>query len=84
MIIVDYDGVCPICGSKDGIIIRGKDRRYRNLCVVMGCPAMYRPSPAVGFDSEEDCRNPFDTEYLKSGTVSVQEYIAGNLGGDGE
>lgn len=85
--ITGYDGVCPICGSRDGTIIFGQDGRYRNICRVMGCPAMYCPSPAVGFDSADDCRNPFETEYLKSGEVTVENYIYGkkeDSHGDGE
>ena len=72
-----YDGKCPICGSGDGLIIEGKDGRFRNMCRVMGCPLWYKLAPAVGFDTEDDCRNPFETEYLKHGTVTVGEYMAG-------
>lgn len=82
--IVNYDGVCPICGSVDGTIIRGKDGRYRNMCRFMGCPAMYHHAPAVGFDTEDDCRHPFDTSYLKDGTVTVQEYLTGKTDSDKE
>lgn len=71
---VDYDGKCPLCGSSDGTIIRGADGKYRNMCRVMGCPAFYLPAPAVGFDSPDDCRNPFETEYVKKG-VLVSEYL---------
>lgn len=70
--IVGYDGACPICYSGDGTIIKGEDGRFRNMCRVMGCPAMYVHAPAVGFDTAEDCRNPFDTDYLKSGSVTVE------------
>lgn len=77
MSIVNYDGVCPICGSVDGMIIQGKDGRYRNMCRVNGCPAKYLPAPAVGFAAEDDCRKPFDTDYLKGGNVTYQEYLTG-------
>ena len=82
--VVGYDGVCPICGSSDGMIINGKDGKYRTMCRVMGCPAWYKPSPYIGFASEEDCRNPFDTEYLKDGTVSVADYVLGEKQEDGD
>lgn len=72
-----YDGECPVCGSRDGTIIQGADGRFRNMCRVMGCPCYYRPCPAVGFDTADDCRHPFETEYLKPGTVSIGEYING-------
>lgn len=75
--IVDFDGVCPVCCSIDGMIIRGKDGKYRTMCRVMGCYARYKPCPIIGFDSIEDCRNPFDSKYLKDGTVSVEEYVSG-------
>jgi hypothetical protein len=75
--IVGFDGVCPVCGSMDGMIIHGKDGKYRTMCRVMGCPAWYKLCPIIGFDAIEDCRNPFDSEYLKDGTVSVEEYISG-------
>lgn len=71
---VGYDGKCPLCGSSDGTIIQGPDGKYRNLCRVMGCPGFYRPAPAVGFDKADDCRNPFETEYVKNG-VRVSEYL---------
>lgn len=73
---VGYDGKCPLCGSTDGTILQGADGRYRNMCRVMGCPAFYRPTPAVGFDSADDCRNPFESEYVKRG-VRVSEYLNG-------
>lgn len=72
-----YDGMCPACGSGDGIIIQGKDGRFRNFCRVMGCPLMYLPAPAVGFDTADDCRNPFETAYLADGSVSIREYKTG-------
>lgn len=72
-----FDGVCPVCGSIDGMIIHGNDGKYRTMCRVMGCAAWYKPCPQIGFDTEEDCRNPFDSEYLKDGTVSVAEYVLG-------
>lgn len=75
--IVAFDGHCPVCGSRDGLIVQGPDGRFRNVCRVMRCPLMYIPAPAVGFDTADDCRNPFETEYLKSGTVSVGEYKTG-------
>lgn len=72
-----YDGKCPICGSGDGLIIEGLDGRFRNLCRNINCPLFYKPVPAVGFDTADDCRNPFETEYLKHGTVTVGEYMSG-------
>ena len=74
--IVDYNGVCPICGSSDGMIVKGKDGLYRNICRVMGCDAHYHPAPAIGFKTEDDCRHPFDTDYLK-GDVTIGEYLTG-------
>ena len=76
-IIAGYDGECPVCGSKDCTIIRSADGRFRNMCRFLNCPAYYHPAPAVGFDNADDCRQPFDSEYLKPGTVSVGEYIFG-------
>ena len=72
-----YDGKCPVCGSSDGTIIQGIDGRFRNMCRFMGCPLFYWPAPAVGFDTADDCRNPFETEYLAKGTVTVGEYKTG-------
>lgn len=72
-----YEGKCPLCGSGDGTIIEGPDGRFRNICRVRGCPLWYKPAPAVGFDTADDCRNPFETEYLKHGTVTVGEYMTG-------
>ena len=72
-----YDGRCPVCGSSDGTIIQGRDRRFRNICRVMGCPLYYTPAPGVGFDTADDCRHPFETEYLNARPVSIQEYITG-------
>lgn len=80
--IVNYNGVCPICGSIDGTIVLCEDGRYRNMCRVMGCPAHYQHAPYVGFDTEDDCRHPFDTDYLKSENVTIGEYITGTMGGD--
>ena len=78
-IIVDYVGVCVVCGSMDGMVVKGKDGRFRNMCRVMGCPCWMRPAPAVGFDSIEDCREPWETEYLKSANdaMTVAEYLSG-------
>ena len=75
--IVGYEGRCPICGSSDGIIVKGEDSLYRNVCRVLGCPCYYKPAPAEGFTFKEDCENPFETDYLKSGTVTVGEYLNG-------
>ena len=72
-----HDGRCPVCGSGDGTIIKGADGRFRNMCRVMGCPLFYCPAPAIGFDTADDCRDPFETEYLKAGTVTVEEYKTG-------
>lgn len=73
--VVGFDGVCPLCGSSDGMIIRGNDGRYRNMCRVMGCSAWYIPSPVVGFEKENDCRDPFESEYLKTETITIGDYI---------
>lgn len=75
--VVGFDGVCPVCGSKDGMIILFGDGKFRTICRVIECPVWYKPSPLIGFDSKEDCQNPFDSEYLKDGTVSVGEYVYG-------
>lgn len=75
--IVAYNGVCPICGSTDGTIFRGEDGRFRNICRVLGCPAHYKHAPYVGYDTEDDCRHPFESNYLKDGTVTFAEYLMG-------
>lgn len=74
--IMGYDGVCPVCGSKDGMIVHASkgDGKYRNMCRVMGCPAFYMPSPIVGFDTVEDCRNPFESALFKAGPMTVGQY----------
>ena len=73
-----YDGKCPICGSTDGMIGKGHDGKFRNMCRVMGCPAFYRPAPAVGFDTIEECRDPWSSTYLKDReTMSAYEYLTG-------
>ena len=74
--IVRYDGVCPICGSQDGMVIKGADGKYRNICRVMGCPAMYRSAPFAGFDSPDEAVNPWETALVKS-EITVGEYITG-------
>lgn len=76
--IVSFNGVCPLCGSSDGMIIRGNDGRYRNICRVFRCKAWYIPAPATGFEKESDCRRPFASEYLTSETVTVREYLFGH------
>ena len=77
--IVGYNGQCPICGSIDGMIIEGKDGRFRNICRVINCPCGMLPAPAVGFDSKEDCGDPWETEYMKNanGTMTIGEYVKG-------
>lgn len=75
--IVGYEGCCPVCGSSDGMIVQGKDGKYRNICRFLNCRCFYTPAPAVGFDTKEDCENPYETEYLKSGTVTAGEYLNG-------
>lgn len=72
-----FDGVCPICGSFDGMILRGQDFKYRTMCRMFECPARYKPLPHIGFNTIEECRNPFESEYLKDGNVTVEEYIFG-------
>lgn len=73
--IVGYEGCCPVCGSSDGMIVKGTDGKYRNICRVINCRCYYIPAPEVGFDKKEDCENPYETDYLKAGTVTVGEYI---------
>lgn len=73
-IFVRFDGVCPLCGSRDGTVVKGEDGRYRNMCRVMGCPAMYKPLPPVGYDSAEDAHNPFESAVIKKGML-VSEYL---------
>lgn len=77
--IAGYNGRCPICGSGDGMIIRGKDDRFRNVCRVMGCPFFMCPTPAVGFESAEDCVDPRVTKYFKN--VTIKEYKTGKKEG---
>ena len=74
--IVDYHGVCPVCGSSDGMIVKGNDGKFRTMCRNLSCPLWMAPAPAVGFDSEGDCREPFETEYLQ-GDVTIHEYKTG-------
>lgn len=73
---INYDGVCPICGSRDGIIVLGDDGKYRNICRVFNCFAHYIPTPSIGFENENDCRNPLETSLVKNG-ISYEEYIFG-------
>lgn len=73
---VRYDGVCPLCGSRDGTEIKGKDGKFRNLCRVMGCPAMYKPLPLAGYSSAEDAANPFESDIIKAG-MTVSQYLGG-------
>jgi hypothetical protein len=75
--VVGFDGVCPICGSIDGMIVFGKDGKYRTMCRMMNCPARYKPSPRIVFGTVKECENPFESEYLKDGNVTVEEYILG-------
>ena len=44
------------------------------MCRVMGCPAMYKPLPPVGYDSAEDAHNPFESAVIKKGMM-VSEYL---------
>lgn len=74
--IIGYTGVCPICGSQDGMIIKCADNKYRNMCRVISCPAMYHPTPFIGFDTQKDCENPFDSELLQN-EITVYRYIYG-------
>jgi len=74
---MEYNGICPICGSQDGTIIQGADGKYRNICRVMRCPAMYIPTPYIGFDKIEDCQNPFETDLIANG-ITIEEYIGKN------
>lgn len=75
--IVGYEGCCPVCGSSDGMIVKGQDGKYRNICRFLNCRCFYIPAPAIGFDTVEDCKNPYETDYLKAGTVTVGEYLKG-------
>lgn len=81
--IVRYDGVCPICGSQDGMVVKGKDGKYRNICRVMGCDAMYKPTPFVGYDKPEDAANPWDTDLVRNG-ITIGEYLTGKCEEDKE
>lgn len=74
--IVGYNGQCPLCGSADGMIQRGSDGRFRNICRVMGCKAYYRPAPFDGYDTQEDAANPFESALLKEG-INVWQYLHG-------
>lgn len=55
--IVAYDGVCLICGSTDGMIIKCYDGQHRVICRVCTCPAHYQPAPAVGYKLLEEAQN---------------------------
>ena len=55
--LVAYNGVCLICGSSDGMIIKCNDNRHRVICRVCSCPAYYKPAPAVGYEFIEEAQN---------------------------
>lgn len=74
--IVSYVGVCPLCGSQDGMVQKGEDGRYRNICRVLGCKAYYRPAPFDGYDTQKDAENPFDSPLLLSGCTGMR-YLYG-------
>lgn len=69
---IGYNGVCPLCGSVDGMIVKGADGRFRNICRVMGCPAFYQPAPFEGYTTEDDARNPYDSDLIKKRNLHYQ------------
>ena len=77
--IMGYDGVCPVCGSTDGMIVHASkgDGKYRNMCRRIDCPAFYMPAPIVGFDNVKDCRDPWESDYFKNNAVTVAMYCRG-------
>lgn len=74
--IVGHDGVCAICGSRDGQIVLTGDGRYRNICHNYGCKAYYCAGPHEGFESVEDVRNPDESALIKGG-CTVGRYLRG-------
>ena len=74
--VVGFNGVCPICGSSDGMIVKSADGRFRNMCRVMGCPAFYRVAPTDGYSTQEEAANPFESELFKDG-ITGEEYLKG-------
>ena len=65
-VIVAYNGVCPLCGSRDGTV-KEVDGRFRVMCRMMGCKAMYRPCPAEGYPKIEDTTDPWSSDLMKDG-----------------
>lgn len=55
--LVAYNGVCLICGSTDGMVIKCEDERHRVICRVCSCPAHYKPAPAVGYEFLEQAQD---------------------------
>lgn len=55
--LVAYNGVCLICGSTDGMVVKCDDDRHRVICRVCSCPAHYKPAPAVGYKLLEEAQS---------------------------
>ena len=75
--VVGYNGKCPICGSADGMIQKGTDGRFRNICRVMGCPAFYRPAPYDGYEAKDEAANPFESSLFAVDGMTVKQYLHG-------
>lgn len=75
--VVGYNGKCVLCGSSDGMIQKGQDGKYRNICRVMGCKAFYRPAPYDGYDFQNDVSNPFETKLIDEEIKTVHGYLFG-------
>ena len=55
--IVDYNGVCLICGSFDGMIVKGNDNRHRVICRCINCQGWYTPLPFAGYEDLESAQD---------------------------
>lgn len=75
--VIGYNGLCPICGSGDGMIQEGYDGKIRNVCRFMGCPAMYKPAPFEGYNDVKFAIDPFSSELLSKGDCTVEKYLYG-------
>lgn len=77
--VVGYNGVCPLCGSMDGMIVKGADGLFRNICRVMGCPAFYLPAPFEGYTTKDDAQNPSESNLIQDGTCTIGRYLKGEI-----
>lgn len=76
-IFAAYDGVCLFADLRTEWSYKDRTGNTAIFAAFLNCRCFYTPAPAVGFDSVEDCRNPYESDYLKSGPVTVGEYLNG-------